>query len=109
MTNPGDPLGAIDYGRGVGHGADRGEASSSGGGGAGGDGLFVALTGLAQVYVEVDEAGSNDEAAGVKFLLGAAADLVGRGDFGDAAVVQQDIHGGVDLRGGVDEVAAFDK
>src|SRR5579864_1390542 len=45
-AQPGDPFWSIDYGRGVGHGADRSEPPGSSGGRTAGDGFFVALPGL---------------------------------------------------------------
>ena len=59
--------------------------------------------------VQVDESGGDDEPAGVEFFVGAAAGFVGEGDLGDAAIAQEDVHGRVDLCGGVDYVAAFDQ
>ena len=54
--------------RGVGHAHDGGEAARGGGVRAGGDGFLVRLAGLAEVDVDVDEAGAGDEAAGVDLL-----------------------------------------
>ena len=71
-------------------------------------GLFVGLARFPKMHVQIDEAGSNDEAASVELLVGAPTDLVRRRDFGNAAVFQQDIHGRVDPSRGVNEVAAFD-
>ncbi|MGA3349282.1 MAG: hypothetical protein ABSC33_09685 [Candidatus Sulfotelmatobacter sp.] len=51
-----------------------------------GDGFFVALSGLAQVNVEIDEAGGDDQAAGVEFFVGAAANFIRWRNFGHAAV-----------------------
>ena len=59
--------------------------------------------------VQIDEAGSDDEPAGVEFFVGVAASFIGQCDFGDTAIAQKDIHRRVDLRGGIDEVAAFDQ
>src|ERR1035438_2236897 len=70
IAEPCDPFRGVNYGRGVGHGADRGEASGSRGGGTGSDGLFVTLAGLAQVNVQVDETGGDDQATGVEFFIG---------------------------------------
>ena len=69
------------------------------------------LAGLAQVHVQIDEAGRDDESAGIEFLgFGTPAlNLVGRGNFGDAAIFQQHVHGRVDARRRVDEVAALDE
>ncbi len=106
---PRDPLRRVDDGLRVGHAADRSESSGSGRGGAGGDGFLVALPGLAQVNVQVDEARSDDQATRIEFLVRSAANLARRRDLGHLAVAQQDVHGRIDLRGGVDETAAFDQ
>ena len=52
----------------VGHREDRGVAAERGGGRAGGDGLGLLTAGLAQVGVQVDEAGQQHEAVGVEGL-----------------------------------------
>src|SRR5208282_1404748 len=86
-----------------------GESPGGGGGGSGGDRLFVVLSWLAQVNVQVNESGGDDQAASVEFFVGAATNFVGQSDLGDAAVAQQHVHGGVDLRRGIDQVAAFNE
>ena len=59
--------------------------------------------------VQVDEAGSHDQPARVEFFVCSASNLAGRRDFRDLAVAQQDVHGRVDLGGGIDEASAFDQ
>ena len=109
IPQPCNPFGGVDHGCGVGHGADGGEASSGGSRGAAGNGFFVTLSGLAEVHVKIDESGSNDQAARVELLARAAANSVGQGDLGDTAVAQKNVHGCIDLCGGIDEMAAFDQ
>ena len=58
--------GAVDGRVGVGHGHDGGVAAEGGGPGAGLDRLGLLPAGLAQVGVEVDQAGGDDAAAGVE-------------------------------------------
>ena len=77
-------------GIGVGHGEDARVAAERGGPGAGLDGLGLLLARLAEVAVEVDEAGADHAAAGVE---GAVGREVGA-DAGDAAVVADDDVGG---------------
>ena len=57
-----------------------------------GDGLLVALAGLAQVHVHVDEAGRNGQAGCVQ-NLGAFGlfQLARTGDLGHAAVLEQNV------------------
>ena len=69
----------------VGHANDGRETAARGGGGAGGDGFLCRLARLAQMNVQVNQAGTNHEAAHVHFL-GVARRLVcrvraDRGDF----------------------------
>jgi hypothetical protein len=82
---------------------------SGSGCGAGGNRFFVALSGLAQVNMQVDESRSNDQTARIELLVGAAADLVGQSNLSNAAIAQQNIHGRVDLRRRIDHVAALDQ
>ena len=62
----------VGDGVGVGHREDGGVAAERGGGRARGDGLGLLAAGLAQVGVQVDEAGQQHEAVGVEGLRGAA-------------------------------------
>src|SRR5690606_1263420 len=73
---------------GVGHGVHGGVAAAGGRAGAGLDGLGVLAAGLAQVGVEVDEAGQGDRAAAVDLL--AVAREAGA-DLGDLAAVDADV------------------
>ena len=59
--------------------------------------------------MEINEAGGDDQAAGVEGLVGTAADLIGRRDFRNATFAQEYIHGRVELRGRVDDAAAFNQ
>jgi hypothetical protein len=57
--------------------------------------------------MQVDESRGNDQAASIELLVGAAADFIGGGNLGNAAVAQQNVHRRVHLRGRVDDVAAL--
>ena len=104
--HPAGDFGRVVDGNGVGHGRDGGESACGCCGGAGGDGFFVALAGLAEMDVNVDEAGCDDEAGGVEdFSTVGELEFAGAGDFGDAAVFEQDVFGSVDAGAGIDEVA----
>ena len=95
---------------GVGHGDYGGEASGGGGGGAGGDGLFPGLAGLAEVDVDVDEAGGGDEVGGV-YGFGGFDFGEGAGGFygGYAAVLDVDVAGAIEAGGGVDGAGVEDE
>ena len=108
-AQPSDPFRSVNHWRRVGHGADRGEPAGSSGGSTAGDSLFVILTGLTQMDVQVDETRRNDEAARVELFVGAAADFIRQSDLSHAAIPQEDVHGRVDLRPRIDQVAAFDQ
>ena len=60
-----DGAGVVNRGRRVGHADDRGEAAARGGGGAGGDVFLGRLARFAQMDVQVNQAGTNNEAAHV--------------------------------------------
>src|SRR5258708_19616610 len=97
MPQPRDPLRRVHYGRGIRHRTNRRETSRSSGSGAAGDGFFVALSGLAEVNVQIDESRSDDQTAGIKLFIGAATDLVRQGNLSDTAVAQNNVHGPLDL------------
>ncbi len=78
VEHPLGGLGRVGDGARVGHGEDGGEAARGRGRGPGGDGLGVLAAGLAQVHVEVDEAGQGDEAVGVEHLDVAGSDAPSR-------------------------------
>ena len=63
-----DDAGGVGDRVGVGHRVDGGEAAQRGGPGAGLDGLGVLAARLAQVGVQVDQAGQRDQAVGVDDL-----------------------------------------
>jgi len=92
MKEPSDPFGGVDHGVGIGHAADGSEASGGRGSGASGDSFLVGLTGLSQMNVEVDKPGGDDEAAGVEFIVRAAASFIGKRNFDDSTVAEQDVH-----------------
>src|SRR5208282_4829657 len=109
LTKPLDPLHRIDNWNCVGHGADRSEATSGRGGRARRNRLFVRLAGLAQVHMQIDEARRYRESTGIELLVRTTLDFVGRSNFGDPAILQQHVHGRVDARRRIDEVAALDQ
>src|SRR5258708_19539372 len=109
MPQQREPLRRVHYGRGIRHRTNRRETSRSSGSGAACDGFFVALAGLAEVNVQIDESRSDDQTAGIKLFIGAATDLVRQGNLSDTAVAQKNVHGRVDLRRRVDNMATFDK
>ena len=78
-----DDAGGVGDGVGVGHRVDGGEAAERGRAGAGLDGLGVLAAGLAQVRVQVDEAGQRDQAVGVDRSWRAAAARRPGADLGD--------------------------
>ena len=84
------------------HGDDGGEASESGGAGAGFDRLRLFVAGLAQVGVQVDEAGHDEAPGGVEY--GRAFDTPAHG--GDDAALDEDVRDPV--AGRVDDASAFD-
>jgi hypothetical protein len=101
-----DGAGVVGDGRRVGHAHDGGEPAGGGGAGAGGDGFLMRLAGLAEVDVDVDEAGAGDEAGGVDFLRGLF--LRGGERRGEAAVDDEEVAGGVALGGRVDDAGVLD-
>src|SRR6185369_15292302 len=57
LLQPGDPLRRVNHGLSVGHATNGSESSGSSCGSAGRDSLLITLPGLAQVDMQVDEAG----------------------------------------------------
>ncbi len=96
-----DDPGGVGDGVGVGHGAHGRVAALGGGAGAGADGLGVLAAGLAQVGVEVDQAGQEHQAVGVDDLGSGGA---GGADLGDAALADEDVRSAA-----AEEVGAFDE
>ena len=90
---------------GVGHRVDGGEAAHRGGLGAGLDGLGVLATGLAQVGVQVDEAGEGHETGAVDDL-GLGGVEVGADRLHEAAVEQQVGRAAAEDGDGSDQVRA---
>ncbi len=83
--------GGVGDGRGVGHGVHGGVAAAGGGLGAGLDGLGVLAAGLAQVGVQIHEAGQHDRALGVHGV--ACRSGRARPDLGDDTAVDPDVDG----------------
>ena len=71
------------------------------------DRLGVLASGLAQVGVQVDEAGEDEEAGGVEDFRVAGLDAVR--DLGHDAVLQQHVGAPVALRGRVDDAPSADQ
>ena len=95
--------GMIDRRDGVGHGEDARVAAEGGRPGAGLDGLGLLLARLAEVAVEVDQAGAHDAPGRVEGAIGAER----RTHRGDPAVVADD-DVGVTLARAVDHPAALE-
>jgi hypothetical protein len=90
--HPAGNLRRVVHRDGVGHGRNGGESARRGRRRAGGDGLLVALAGLAQVDVHVDQAGRDGQAGGVQnFGAVGLLQLAGAGDLGHAAVLEQNV------------------
>ncbi len=101
-----DHAGGVDGWLGVGHGADGGEAAARRCERAGRDRLFVLEAGLAEMRVDVDEPGANNETTGIDGLARILPSS--RAHFSDAAVGDEDVSDDVDVVGGVDYAAAAD-
>lgn len=84
-----DDTGGVGDRVGVGHGEDGRESAGGGGTGAGEDGLGVLAAGLAQMGVQVDEAGQQDPALGLDH--GGAPGGQAGADLGDGLAVDQDV------------------
>ncbi len=91
----------------VGHRADGGEAARGRRGEPRRDRLGVLAPGLAQVRVQVDEAGQDQKARGVEHLGVAGLDAVA--DLDDAAVGEQHVEAAVLPGRRIDELAAADQ
>ena len=92
----------------VGHRTDRGEAAARGGGRAAGDRLLVLEAGLAQVDVQIHEAGRHHQPRRVDAVrLDHRVALV-RPDAGDSPVDDHDVGDAVAPEGGVDHAAVVD-
>ena len=90
---------------GVGHGGDRGESAGCCRSSPGGDGFLVALARLAQVHVDIDEAGGDGEPLCIEDLgVWSRLQFARRGDLADPAVFEQDVFGSVDAGGRVDQM-----
>ena len=104
--HPACDLGGVVDRRGVGHGANTGEAARCRRRCACGDGFFVALARLAQVYVNVHQAWGDDETPGVENLRllprSQRVEFAGCIDGSHAARVEQQIAACVEVGCGVD-------
>ena len=91
------------------HAANRREPARCRRSSSGGDAFFVALAGLAQVNMQIDKSGSDNESTGIEFVVRAAASLARRGNLGHLPVTQQDVHGGINPRGRIDQMPSADE
>jgi hypothetical protein len=69
----------------------------------------VGLTGLAQMHVQINEAGSDDAPLGVEAPLGLTAKLSRRRHRSHAPFAQENIHLLIDAAGRIDDVSAYDE
>src|SRR5579863_4458467 len=103
--HPAGDFGCVIHRRGIGHRGDGCESAGGSSGGTRGDGLLVALSGLAQVHMNVDQAGGNGETGRIENLGSVdGLELSGCADLGDATVFEQDVFGRVHTGGGVDQL-----
>src|SRR5581483_3430914 len=101
-----DRAGVVRHRHGVGHADDGGETAGGGGARAARDGLLVRLAGLAEVDVNIDQAGAGDEAGGIDL---AGAFFVGGAErFDEDAVADENIAVAIAAGGGIDEVGVGD-
>ena len=99
-----DHAGGVGDRLGVGHRVHGGEPAEGGGRRTALDGLGVLAAGLAQVGVQVDQAGQRDQALGVDDLGARGAEPAA--DLGDRAVLEQQVGGlGAEDGGALDQVA----
>ncbi len=84
-----DHAGGVGDGEGVGHGVHGGEAADGRRPGAGEDGLGVLAAGLAQMGVEVDQAGQQDPPLGLDH--GGVAGVEAGADLGGGLAVDQNV------------------
>jgi hypothetical protein len=94
-----EPFGGVAGGKGVGHGDDAGEAACGGSLGAGAAGLGEGVAGVAEMDVDVPEAGRGDETRGVE--AGQARGVGAGGE--DAPFADGEVGGGVGAAGGIDD------
>ena len=105
-----DGAGIVNGRRRVGHADDRGEAAARGGGGAGGDVFLCRLARLAQMDVQINQAGTNDFSFRVEsfdFLRRPGGSIFADG--GDFPVEDEQIGNGVEAIGGVNDPPAGQK
>jgi len=55
------------------------------------------LSRLAQMHVQINESGRDNQPFRVNFLVGSAANLIGEAYLGNTSVAQKHIHDGIDL------------
>ena len=100
-----DSAGVVGGRRGVGHAHDRGEPAGGGGLRAGEDVFLVRLAGLAEMDMDIDQAGADHETGRIDL---AGLFLLGGGKAADKfAVGNEDIAGGVALGRRIDDAAVL--
>src|ERR1700748_2437820 len=67
------------------------------------------LSGLAQVNVNIDKTGRDDESFGVECFVSVAMKLACRSNFRDATIFEQKIVFAFDVRSWIDEETVFDQ
>ena len=100
-----DGAGGVNRGQRVGHADDGGETAARGGGGAGGEIFLRGLARLAQMDVQINQAGADDFSAGVELF-----NALGRGkifaDGGNFAVNDEHVRGGIKMICGINHPSA---
>jgi hypothetical protein len=109
LKQPAHPLCCINHRNCVWHAAYGGKPSRRGCRGTGRNRLFVGLSGLAQVHMQINEPGANDQATSVELFVSAALDRVRTRYFRYSTISKQDIHRRVHARRRVDDVATLDQ
>src|SRR5208283_1638268 len=107
--HPARDLRRVVYRHGVGHGADGGKPAGRRRGSTCGDSLLVGLSGLAQMHMQINEAGSHDAPLGVEAPLGLTAKVGRRSHGRDAPVTQENIHLLIDTARRIDDTSAYDE
>ena len=91
----------------VGHGAHRGESAHGRSRRTGGNRFFVRLARLAQVHVQINKPGSDDEPLQVELFVRRGLRLAGRCDFNHQAIFQHQIGWGIHARSGINQMTAI--
>src|SRR5579864_1759279 len=106
LAYPRDPLGRVEHRRGVGHAAHGSEAASCGCRRSGCYRFLVALPGLAQMSMQVNESGRDDQTLRLNFFVSSAANFVRRCNLRDLPVAQKKVHDRVHTCEGIDDASS---